>query len=45
MLKKLAVRSLVAQMVVVATIVLRIATQHAPTTNSKAITALMSFAS
>ena len=45
MLKKLAVRPLVAQMVVVATIALRIAKQRAAATNAVAITALMSVAS
>ena len=45
MLKKLAVRPLVAQMVVVATIALRIAKPHAAATDAVAITALMSVAS
>ena len=45
MLKKLAVRPLVAQMVVVATIALRIAKQHAASTDAVAITVLMSVAS
>ena len=45
MLKKLAVRQLVAQMVVIATIALRIAKQHAEATDAVAITALMSVAS
>ena len=45
MLKKLAVRPLVAQMVVVATIALRIAKRHAAATDAVAITALMSVAS
>ena len=45
MLKKLAVRPLVAQMVVLATIALRIAKQHAAATDAVAITALMRFAS
>jgi hypothetical protein len=45
MLKKFAVRPLVAQMVVVATIAPRIAKQHAAATGAVAITALMSVAS
>ena len=45
MLKKFAVRPLVAQVVVVATIVPRIAKQHATATDAVAITALMSVAS
>ena len=45
MLKKLAVHPLVARMVVVATIALRIAKQHAAATDAVAITALMSVAS
>ena len=45
MLTKLAVRPLVAQMVVVATIALRIAKQHTATTDAEAITAMMSVAS
>ena len=45
MLKKLAVRPLVAQMVVVATIALRIAKPHAVAMDAVAITALMSVAS
>ena len=44
MLKKLAVRPLVAQIVVVATIALRIAKPHAVATDAVAITALMSVA-
>ena len=45
MLKKLAVRPLVAQMVVVAIIAPTIAKQHAAATDAVAITALMSVAS
>ena len=45
MLRKLAVYSLVAQMVVVATIALRIAKQHAAATVAVAKTALMIVAS
>ena len=45
MQKKLAVRPLVAQMAVVATIAPRIAKQHAAATDAVAITALMSVAS
>ena len=45
MLKKLAVRPLVAQMVVVATIAPRIAKQHAAAADVAAITALISVAS
>ena len=45
MLKKLAVRPLVAQMGVVATIALRIAKQHAAAMDVVAITARMSVAS
>ena len=45
MWKTLAVRPLVAQMVVVATIAPRIAKQHAAATDAVAITALMSVAS
>ena len=45
MLTKLAVRPLVAQMVVVATTALRIAKQYAAATDAVAITALMSVAS
>ena len=44
MLKKLAVRPVVAQMVVVVTIAPRIAKQHAAATDVVAITALMSVA-
>ena len=44
MWKTLAVRPLVAQMVVVATIAPRIAKQHAAATDAVAITALMSVA-
>ena len=44
MLKKLAVHPLVAQMVVVATIALRIVKQHAAATDAAAITALTSVA-
>ena len=44
-MKKLAVRPIVAQMVVVATIALRIARQNAAATDAVAITALMSVAS
>ena len=45
MLTKFAVRPLVAQMVVVATIAPRIAKQHAAATDAAAITALTSVAS
>ena len=45
MLKKLAVRPLVAQMVVVAIIAPTITKQHAAATDALAITALMSVAS
>ena len=45
MLKKLAMRPLVAQMVVVAIIAPTIAKQHAAATDAVAITALMSVAS
>jgi len=45
MLKKFAARPFVVQMVVVATIALRIAKQHAAATDAVAITALMSVAS
>ena len=45
MLKKLVVRPIVAQMVVVATIALRIVKQHAAATDAVAITALISVAS
>ena len=44
MFKRLAVRPLVAPMVVVATIALRIAKPHAAATDALAITALMSVA-
>ena len=45
MFKRLAVRPLVAPMVVVATIALRIAKQHVAATDAVAIIALVSYAS
>ena len=45
MLNKLVARPLVAQLVVVATIALRIKNQHAAATDAVAITAMMSVAS